>query len=533
MIKSNRAKANLQIECSAEIEKVIFVSTRIRSTFMMRLFNLLALLCIPFFLMGKDYNILSYGAIADGRTLNTRMIQNAIDEAHTDGGGRVVIPVGSFLSGSLVLKSGVEIHLLENAILLGSTRPDDYLKLKRWKALILADGQEGLAITGKGTIDGQGRALALHIDSLFYAGQIDSAQYNFNEMRPKYYLRPQLIEFVRCKNIRVEEVVLKNAACWVQTYDVCENILIDKITVDSDAYWNNDGIDIQDCINVRVTNCFVNAADDGICIKSQSKKHYCDSIYIGNCTVRSSASAVKFGTVSHGGFSNVVIENIKVYDTFRSAIAIEAVDGGVLENVLVQNVEATNTGNAIFIRLGKRNKKGAASTLRKVVLKNIKVEVPLERPDYKYAIRGPALPFFHNTFPVSIVGLPTAKIEDLVLDNISIQYPGRGNKGLAYAPLSRLDAVPELASEYPEFSMFKELPAWGFYVRHVNGLTMRNVFLQIAEADYRPAMVFDDVQHLSLDNILISGDVKKEKIIFHRVQESKLAPALSPHLGHY
>ena len=123
---------------------------------------------------------------------------------------------------------------------------------------------------------------------------------------------------------------MRNAAAWVQTYDQCKNLHVDSITIDSRAFWNNDGIDIQDSHNVRITNCMINSSDDGICLKSQSADHYCDSIYIANCTVRSSASAIKFGTVSHGGFKNVTIENIKIYDTFRSAVAIECVDGGIL-----------------------------------------------------------------------------------------------------------------------------------------------------------------------------------------------------------
>src|SRR5688500_6203271 len=226
--------------------------------------------------------------------------------------------------------------------------------------------------------------------------------YNFVGMRPLHYIRPQLIEFVNCKNINIRIVTLKNAACWVQTYDQWVNVIMDSVTVDSDAYWNNDGIDIQDCKNVRITNCYVNAADDGICLKSQSKDYFCDSIYIANCTVRSSASAIKFGTVSHGGFRNVTIENIKVYDTYRSAIAIECVDGGILENIFIDRVDALNTGNAIFIRLGRRNKTGNPGMIRNVTIKNIKVEVAFERPDYAYEMRGPALSFFHNTFPASI-----------------------------------------------------------------------------------------------------------------------------------
>jgi polygalacturonase len=468
-------------------------------------------------LFTQDFNILDFGAAPDGKTLNTFAIQSAVDAAHKNGGGRVLIPEGRFLSGSIVLKSGVELHLLENAVLLGSTIPDHYVKLNRWKAFIIADNQENIGITGTGEIDGQGRQLALHIDSLFYAGEIDSSDYNFVEMRPKYYLRPQLIEFVDCKDIKVRDVTLRNAACWVQTHHQCENIVIDGVQTISDAYWNNDGIDIQDCQNVRITNCFVNSADDGICIKSHSSDHLSKNIYIGNCTVRSSASAIKFGTRSHGGFQDVVIENIRVYDTYRSAIAIECVDGGILENVLVQNVQAENIGNAIFIRLGKRHTERAGA-LRNVTLKNIQVEVAYERPDYAYEVRGPALPFFHNTFPASITGIPGHAIENVVLENIAITYPGKGNDGLAHMPISRLKAVPEKEADYPEFSMFGELPSWGFYVRHLDGLTMKNVYLKIKEPDYRPAFVFDDVRNLRMQSISINGDDKTDQVILHQTE---------------
>ena len=476
------------------------------------------------FLFSKDYNIVSFGAVPDGRTLNTTAIQAAVDNAYKDGGGRVIIPAGRFLSGSIVLKSGVELHLLENAILLGSTNPADYIKINRWKGLVMADGQKDIAISGKGILDGQGRRLALNIDSLFYIGQIDSSQYTFPEMRPKEYLRPQIIEFVKCKNIMITGVTIKNAASWVQTYDQCENLIIDSIRVVSDAYWNNDGIDIVDCKNVRITNSYFDSADDGICLKSLHRANFCDSIYIANCTVRSSASAIKLGTSSYGGFKNVVIENIKIFDTFRSAIAIESVDGGILENILIDNIEAVNTGNAIFIRLGKRrrNKKGAVGKLENVILRNIKVEVSFERPDYAYEIRGPELPFFHNIFPSSITGIPGHHIKNVTLENIEIIYPGRGNNGLANMPLSRLEEVPEQEEEYPEFSMFGELPAWGFYVRHVDGLTMKNIKITIKEPDYRAALVFDDVKNLNIQSIHVVGDEKANHIILNNVEDVEI-----------
>ncbi len=477
-------------------------------------------LATPISALAKDYSILLFGAVADGKTVNTRSIQAAIDQAHADGGGRVVIPAGRFISGSIVLKSGVELHLKKKAVLLGSLDYSHYIKLNRWKALVMADGATDIAISGKGTIDGQGGQLALNIDSLFYIGKIDSSKYSFREKRPRETIRPQLIEFMDCMNISVTSITIKNSASWVQTYEICRNLTIDNIRVESDAYWNNDGIDILDCRNVRITNCYINSADDGICLKSEewNLTEYCDSIYIANCTVRSSASAVKFGTSSVSQIKNVVIKNIKVFDTYRSAIAIEAVQGGILENIVVDNIKAKNTGNAIFLRIGQIRNAKQPGTLRNVTIKNIKVIVPFEHPDYAYEIRGPQLPFFHNVFPSSITGVRGHRIENVTLENITIVYPGRGNPAYANMPLSRLDDVPELVNHYPEFSMFGELPAWGFYVRHVNGLTMKNIKLKIKKADYRPAMVFDDVQNLTIASVRIRGDKKAEPIILKDVE---------------
>lgn len=461
----------------------------------------------------QHLNVMDFGAVADGKCINTEYIQNAIDSASANGGGRVIIPAGNFMTGTLLLKSHVNLHLEDNARLVGSTFPEDYQRIYYWKALIMAHGQENISISGKGEIDGQGRDLALHIDSLFYAGAIDSTRYNFVEMRPKEYLRPVLIQFFECTKSRISGITLKNASCWVQIYERCTDLQIDSLRVESDAYWNNDGIDIVDCRQVRITNCHIDTADDGICLKSHSADFYCEDIYVANCKVRSSASAVKFGTKSLGGFKNVCIENIEVYNTFRSAIAIESVDGGFLENVLVQNIEAKNTGNAIFIKLGHRETERKVGSLKNVTIKNIHAEIAFERPDYAYDIRGPALPFFHNTFPASISGLPGYPIEGLILENIEIKYPGKGNKGLAYAPLSRLMDIPENESDYPEFSMFGELPAWGFYVRHVNGIQMKNISISINEPDYRPAMVFDDVHNLRMEGFYISGDAKEKSLI--------------------
>ncbi len=479
----------------------------------------------------KKYNILNFGAVADGKTLNTQSIQSAIDKAGNDGGGQVIVPEGIFLTGALVLKSGVDLHLNSKAVLLGSTNPYDYpfikevlVKVKSDKesigGLIGARAAKNIAITGEGTIDGQGRQLALQLDSLFYAGKLDSSYYNLRRKRPER--RPGDIKFENCENITVSGVTIKNAAGWVQTYDLCKNLTIDHIRVESDAYWNNDGIDVVDCSNVRITHCFVNAADDGICLKSEHAGHFNENIYIDNCTVRSSASAIKFGTASVGGFKNIVVKNIRVFDTFRSAIALESVDGGFLENVLIDSIFATNTGNPIFIRLGHRNVDGPIGTLKNIVIKNVKAEMPFGRPDANYDLRGPDLDFFHNPFPSSIVGLPGHHVENVVLENIEISYPGKGNDGLAILPLSRLKDVLENAKGYPEFSMFGELPAWGFYVRHVSGLTMNNISITARAKDYRPACVFDDVAGLNLDQWDIQEDDAGKQYILRDVKNARL-----------
>lgn len=479
----------------------------------------------------KKYNILEFGAKGDGRTMNTASIQEAIDKASSDGGGQVIVPDGNFLTGALILKSGVDLYLSAKAVVLGSTNPYDYPSVKSVlekkhakndyiEALIGGRGQNDISISGSGTIDGQGRRLALRMDSLFYAGVLDSSHYNLRRKRPE--ARPCNFKFIDCHNIKITGITIKNATGWVQTYTHCKNLVLDHIRVESDAYWNNDGIDVVDCSNVRITNSFVNAADDGICLKSENPEYYNDSIYIANCTVRSSANAVKFGTASEGGFKNVVVKNIKVFDTFRSAIALESVDGGSLENVLVDSITATNTGNAIFIRLGHRNKTPGIGTLKNVIIRNVKVQVPFGRPDENYDLRGPDLSFFHNTFPSSITGIPGHPVQHVILENIEITYPGRGNDGLAILPLFRLKDVPEVENQYPEFSMFGELPAWGFYVRHAEGVTFKNVTVIAKDKDYRPAYVFDDVKGVTMVKCNVKENDKDKQFILNNVKEANL-----------
>jgi len=478
---------------------------------------------------GKVFNITAYGAKGDGKTLNTQAIQRAIDALSQAGGGRLIVPEGAFLTGSILLKSNVDLHLEKGAVLLGSLNPEDYQKA-RHPALVLAHQQENVSISGQGVINGRGCAAALRFDSLLYAKHPEPAKYVFGRLGEN--VRPQNIEMAECKGVTIKGITLKDAGCWVQTYHECENVVIDSIRVESDHYWNNDGIGIWDCRKVRIANSYVNSADDGICLKSYKHGLGCEDVVVENCIVRSSASALKFGTGSYGGFRNVTIRNISIFDTYRSAIAIECVDGGLLENVLVDGIRAIHTGNAIFIRLGDRNKTDGVSVLRNITIRNLFVQVPFGPPDLNYEVRGPvimaspasSLPLSHylNTIPSSITGIPGHPVENVTLENIEIVFPGRGNTAMGNIPVWRLHTVPEQEKHYPEFSMFGELPAWGMYVRHVKGLKMENVTVRAEKPDYRPAFVFDDVSGLQMNRIRIYEDDDDPQIILKEVADQSL-----------
>jgi polygalacturonase len=395
--------------------------------------------------------------------------------------------------------------------LVGSLNPYDYDK-KIFTAFIFAYDQHDIAITGKGVIDGQGRAVARNLVNLVHNGVLKDT---FRNDRPQEGNRPMLINFRNCTNIAIKGVTLRNAASWVQTYDQCKNLEIDRISVDSKAYWNNDGIDIVDCDGVRITNSFIDSADDGICLKSHDAKFFCNNIFVSNNTIRSSANAIKFGTASYGGFKNVTIVNNKVYDTYRSAIALEAVDGGFLENVVIDSLKAINTGNAIFIRLGERVS-GKKGKLDNVKISNVYVEIPVTKPDMGYEYEGPIEDMPRNISPIVIAGLPGQLISNVTFNHVEVKYPGGGNQFFANASLDRLDSIPELPANYPDFSMFKELPAWGVYIRHATGIKFSNIILTCEKKDYRQPIVLDDVHQSQFSSMHIKQPGQKKNIYQHK-----------------
>ncbi|MDD8031617.1 MAG: glycosyl hydrolase family 28 protein [Acidobacteriota bacterium] len=469
----------------------------------------------------KDYKASLFGIKSNGTTLNTRSIQKAIDFIHEKGGGRLVFDVGRYLTATIYLKSGVTIHLLEGAVLVGSPNPFDYDTQHNWTALIFALEQENVGITGEGgVIDGQGFTVANNLVDLIHKGLVEDPLRND---RPREAIRPQNIYFWRCAGVRIEGLTLKDPASWNQQYDQCRNVVIKNLIIDSKSYWNNDGVDIVDCDTVEVANLYIDAADDGICLKSHDKNAVCQNVYIHDNVVRTSANGIKFGTASLGGFKNVRIINNLVYDTYRSAITMAAVDGGFVEDVVVDGLKSINTGNVIFLRIGERWQPGKKGRMRNISISNVYAEVPATKPDAGYNYEGPWEHQPRNISPSSIVGLPGAPVEDITLKNIEIHHPGGGDPNFARVGLDELDKVPELPDSYPEFSMFRELPAWGFYVRHGKNITFENVKLVAEEKDYRRAIVLDDAHTVRIIGLMVQEPgPKKDPVYAHQSTDVKI-----------
>ncbi|MFT3934855.1 MAG: glycosyl hydrolase family 28 protein [Chitinophagaceae bacterium] len=491
-------------------------------------------------MLAKDIVITKYGAVPDGRTINTKFIQKAIDDVSASGGGKVIVPAGNFMTGTLLLKSNVNLHVNLGGVLLGSHSTADYAKGNWHTSLIVGVDQQHVSITGEGIIDGQGQELMLDVFKKLRSGETKSDS-EWLYKRPGEAGRAKVVYFQNCTDVKVSDITLKNASNWVQDYRQCDGVIINHITVQSTAYWNNDGLDVTDSKNVRITHCFINSSDDGICLKSENPKFGCDNFYIDSNIVRSSANGFKMGTANYGGFRNITVRNLLVYDTYRSAIALEAVDGGTMQNIDIRNVEGKNTGNAIFIRVGHRNKTGDVSTSNNIYIANVKVQTPLLKPDQGYPIEGPpdhlkpgidkmprrpgsfhiyGHPFLpYNLVPSSITGVPGHPVKGITLENIELIYGGRAQKEIANIPLTAVTSVDENEAGYPDFSMFGEIPAWGLYMRHAEGIKLINVKMRYEEEDFRPAIVTDDVKGIDMKDVQVAAAKEMPVILFNNTSE--------------
>jgi polygalacturonase len=413
------------------------------------------------------HDVRDYGAKPDGKTLCTTSIQEAIDACSRAGGGTVYLPPGTFLSGTIYFKTGVTLRLAAGSTLLGSTDLKDYPPTVQTfrsytdnytdKSLIYGKNVENIAITGLGTINGQGASF-----------------------EGPYKVRPYMIRFIQCRNVTVKDVTIKDSPMWVQHYLACDDVRITGITVRSLVNHNNDGIDIDSCRRVVISDCNINSGDDAIVLKSTSAQ-VCRDVAISNCILSSRCNALKMGTESNGGFQNIVITGCSIYETRLAGMALEIVDGGIMDRVVVSNITMNKVGTPIFMRLGNRARsfKTNMETPNIGVMRNITIS--------NIEATGA------NPTGCAISGLPEAAIENVTLSNVRLSFEGGGTKADAERE------IPEKAADYPEYSMFGRLSAYGLYCRHIKGLKLFNVQLQLEKPDQRHAVVFDDVEDALID----------------------------------
>jgi len=424
-----------------------------------------------------------FGAIGDGTRLDTSPVQEAIDTASKDG-GTVFFGPGRYLCGTIFLKSNVTLYLSTGAVLLGSTDIKDYPetipaqrsytdKYAR-HSLIYAEGLENIGLVGHGVIDGQGAAFPWK----------------------EYKDRPFAIRMIGCKNIVVEGLTLQNSAMWMQHYLDCENLRIHSIRVSNLVTYNNDGLDLDGCRDAVVSNCIMETDDDALVLKSTFGRPS-ENITITNCVLSSHCNALKMGTESNGGFKNVTISNCVIRsprnDSFlygsqrgSSAISLEIVDGGTLDGIAISNIAISGVSVPLFLRLGNRARpfmpNGPKPGMGK--LGNVTIQNLTARDVSKIGC--------------SITGLPGFPVRNVSLSDIQFEFEGGGTFSDATSE------VAEKPADYPESTMFGTLPAYGFYCRHVEGLTFSNVSLRTSAADERPALICDDVRDLRLT--VLQGD---------------------------
>lgn len=444
---------------------------------MKKLFILAAMLfALPAFAGSRNIDITKIGARESNKD-NAPMIQKAIDNVSAAGGGTVVVPAGEFVTGPLELKSGVELHLEMGAKLLGYPDTTAYRKAhivadgKKFKdsGLIYAYQQENIAVTGLGTIDGQGGHVA-------FKTKVDPGN------------RPMIFLFRDCKNIVVKDVTLQNSAHWTQLYTECQGVRVSGIKVYSHCNYNNDGIDIESS-DVVVTNCMFDCEDDAICLKALPEK-LCENITVSNCVTATNCNAIKLGTASIGGWRNVSISNITVRraseDNFRrwqtkltgitapvtviSGIAVEVVDGGIAENINISNVAMTDVQTPIFIRMARRHESSrpGGSHMKGITISNVTA-------------------VSESMMSSSITGVPGLYPENIYLSNIDITAPGGGTAE------DGLIEVPEAEKSYPENRKLGQvLPAGGLYIRHAKNVYLSNVRFHFRKPDARPLIITED-----------------------------------------
>ena len=472
------------------------------------------------------YSVRAFGARGDGRTVDTPAVNRAIEAAAAAGGGTVHFPAGTYLCFSIRLKSNIALRLDHGATILAADPAQvkgryDLPEPNRWdmyqdfghshwqNSLIWGIGLENVSILGPGTIDGRGltkrspgpRRPARAGDTPVSMGGANTAARPLAplgedaDVGTMNGLGNKAISLKLSRNVTLRDLTIARAGHFALLATGVDNLTVDNLRVDT----NRDGFDIDACRNVRISNVTVNSPnDDAIVLKSSYALGFAratENVTITNCQVsgydegtlldgtfrRTQELApdrdrvtgrIKFGTESNGGFKNITISNC-VFDRSRG-LAIETVDGGLIEDVAINNITMRDVTTApIFLRLGRRMR-GPEGTpvgaIRRVQISNVVVSDADPR------------------FASIIAGLPGHPVEDVRLSDVRILYRGGGTREQAAVD------PPERETNYPEPSMFGELPAYGFFIRHARGVEFSNVQVGFRVEDFRPAFHLEDVR---------------------------------------
>ncbi len=436
-----------------------------------------------------------HGAKADGTTNDTHALQSAIDAAARTG-GTVELPAGTYLTGTLFLRSNVTLHLCPGAVLKGIEDPSCYLDIPAphpgymekttWKALIYARGQENITVSGGGTLDGSGGA------ECFRTGKGNDPN------------RPFGLHIVECRNVTVRDIHMRDSGFWMQRYYLCDGLRLTGLTVWNHSNINNDGVDIDSCRNVLVSDCRIDASDDALCFKSEGPE-LCENVTVTNCILSSHASAFKLGTGSVTGFRKFTVSNLVIRRSVSEHMAhgceawgglmgidLGNVDGGVLEDILVSNVAMEGVEAPIYMKFGTRwqsreTVEGEKNVTDHGIFRNIRIDNVVARDV------GP--------WSSSIVGYEGHPIQDVTLSRIQI-FLGKASD---QTPSLDVQTHPD---QYPFNRIYNtHLPSYGFYLRYVEGLSLSDVRVVPAEGDPRTAAaVIQDASDVILRDFRCVGD---------------------------
>jgi polygalacturonase len=345
----------------------------------------------------KNYTVTSFGAVADGKTDCTIAFKNAIEKCSKDGGGKVIVPAGTFLTGAIHLKNGVNLYISKDAVVKFSTDPSKYLPLvytrfegvecMNYSPLIYAYEQKNIAITGEGILDGQGSKESWWKwketgkparEKLVQMGEnnVPVSERIFGEGS---YLRPVFFQPYKCKNILVEGVTFKNSSMWFLNPVLSKNITINKVTIDGLGP-NNDGCDPECCKDVLIKDCSFNDGDDCIAIKSGRNNDGrrvnvpCENIVIQNCIMKDGHGGVVIGSEISGGVRNVFAENCRMSSPHLDRalrFKTNSLRGGVVENIYARNIKVGEVRDAV-IKIDYYYEEGDAGKFTPV-MKNINV----------------------------------------------------------------------------------------------------------------------------------------------------------------